>query len=68
MTLTIKIDETLFVKNIKIEFDDSDNYCGRAAKLAVVKHLAKDLINDAGLLQSIDEYCQKEIEKLVYIE
>ncbi len=68
MTLTIKIDETLFVKNTKIEFDDSDNYCGRAAKLAILHNLAEELISDEFLKNKVKNYCQENIEKLAHIE
>lgn len=68
MTLTIKIDETLFVKDTKIEFDDGDNYCGRAAKLAVLHNLADELISDAILKNKVKSYCQGNIEKLADIE
>lgn len=68
MTLTIKIDETLFVKNTKIEFDDSDNYCGRAAKLAILHNLADELISDEFLKNKVKIYCQENIEKLADIE
>jgi hypothetical protein len=68
MTLTIKIDETLFVKNTKIEFDDSDIYCGRAAKFAILHNLAEELISDEFLKNKVKNYCQENIEKLAHIE
>lgn len=68
MTLTIKVDEDLFVYSKTIEFADSDNYCGRAAKLAILHNLADELISDEFLKNKVKIYCQENIEKLADIE
>ena len=67
MTLTIKVDEDLFVYSKQMEFDDGDNYCGRAAKLAILHNLADELISDWVLKNKVKSYCQGNIEKLVHI-
>ena len=67
MTLTIKVDEDLFVHSKTMEFDDGDNYCGRAAKLAILHNLADELISDWLLKNKVKSYCQGNIEKLVHI-
>ena len=68
MTITLKIDEDLLVRSAKYDFDDADNYCGRAAKFAVLEHLAKDLVQDTKLRDEIIALCEASIEELAYVE
>lgn len=68
MTLTTKVDNDLFVYSKTIEFDEGDNYCGRAAKFAILHNLADELISDEFLKNKVKNYCQGNIEKLADIK
>ena len=68
MTLTIKVDEDLFVYSKTMEFDDGDTYCGRAAKFAILHNLADELMSEKKIKNKVKIYCQENIETLADIE